>query len=253
VNYLAHFHIATQLLTPTLPLPEYVVGAALPDLLPLAERRVRLRPAQVASAETDTRFEAALAAGVLAHLVTDAAFHKTAAFASAQAEVSRLLAEAAFVGMRIRRFFVAHVLTEIALDAAMLRAELFLADRFYDAFAAADFELTRHWTESVTQRPVPDLTFVLARFQKFQYLREYAGDGGVATGLSNVCRRAGQDTFDGENFGRLVGVVGKVVRVLPDFVPAIFSETAAGILHGGVEHGLYHNNAADEVITWRTE
>ena len=235
-----------QLLTLATPIPAYVLGTALPDLLPQAERRVRLRPERLLS---ETEAQAALRAGVLVHLATDAAFHKTSAFAAAQAEISQLLADAGFAGMRVRRFFVAHVLTEIALDAALLRADLSIADRFYDAFSAADFEMTQCWTELVTGRPLPGLTSVLTRFGEFQYLREYVTDAGVATGLSNVCRRAGQDTFEGDNFGRLVGVAGAGVTILPAFIPALLSETTAGILHGRGEYSLHHTSAAGEGIT----
>ena len=235
MNFLAHHVIATQYLTPGEPLSAYVLGTVLPDLLPLAERRVRLRPERLQAGREP---ESALAAGVLVHLATDAAFHKTASFAEAQAAVGELLTGAGFAGMRVRRFFVAHVLTEIALDAALLRADAKLADRFYDAFAAADFEATRRWTEAVTGRALPNLPAVLTRFAEFQYLREYTNDSGIATGLSNVCRRAGQNTFEGENFSRLVLVAGAAAALLPAFVPAIFAETAAGMLQSGGEYAV---------------
>lgn len=235
MNFLAHYEIATRFLTSKQPFSAYVLGTALPDLLPLAESRVRLRPAQIASAEARTEFEAALAGGVSVHLATDAAFHKTAAFTEAQAEVNDLLADAGFDGMRVRRFFVAHVLTEMALDAALLRADSALADRFYSAFTAADFDGATRWTEAATGKSLPHLPQVLTRFANSQYLRHYAEDGGVATGLSNLCRRAGQDTFEGENFARLVGVVKQTAARLPQFVPALLSETAAGILLGRQE------------------
>ena len=74
MNFLAHYVIATRFLTPQEPIPAYVVGTALPDLLPGAAERVRLRPAQVAQRASRTEFEAALSAGVWVHLATDAAF-----------------------------------------------------------------------------------------------------------------------------------------------------------------------------------
>ena len=239
MNFFAHYVIATRFLTPKKPRSAYVVGTALPDLLPLAERRARLRLGQVAAAEAQTSFEAALAAGVSAHLVADMAFHKAAAFAEMQAEVGGLLADAGFKGMRVRRFFVAHVLTEMALDAALLRADPMLASRFYGLFAAADFDEATRWTEAVTGKALPDLPAVLLRFADSQYLRHYAEDAGVATGLSNLCRRAGQDTFEGGNFARLVSVVGQAAVRLSHFASALLSETAAGILDARGEHGLH--------------
>ncbi len=243
MNFLAHYVIAMQFLTPAQPLSAYVLGTALPDLLPLAERRVRLRPAQVASAKTQSACETALAAGVFVHLATDAVFHKTTAFSSAQAVVGDLLADTAFVGMRVRRFFVAHVLTELVLDAVLLRADPALADRFYSAFAEADFDAAARWAEAVAGKALPHLPAVLSRFAEAQYLRHYAEDEGVATGLSNLCRRAGQDTFEGENFARLAGVIKEAAEQMPKFVPALMAETAAGILESYGEHGSYLNQA----------
>ncbi len=211
------------------PSPAYAVGTALPDLLPLAEHRVRFRSTQLMAG---TGFEAALRAGVSAHLASDTAFHKTAAFGEASAEVGRMLAETAFDGIRVRKFFVAHVLTELVLDALLLREDPALADRFYGAFNAADFAETTRWTEAVTDRALPRLPAVLTRFGSSQYLREYIADEGVATGLSNTCRRARQDGFEGANFDRLVRVVSEAATRLPEYIPRMLSETAAGIRAG---------------------
>ena len=229
MNFLAHFVIATRFLTPQEPLSAYVVGTALPDLLPLAAERVRLRPAQVEQRAARTEFEGALSAGISVHLATDAAFHKTAAFAEVQSEVSELLAETAFDGIRVRRFFAVHVLAEMVLDAVLLRVEPALADDFYAEFAAADRAAVMHRAEAVTGKPLPNLPGVLMRFARSGYLRGYAEDDDVATGFSNLCRREGQDTFEGDNFTRLVHVVSQTAARLPPYVPALLSETAAGI------------------------
>lgn len=244
MNFLAHYIIAIRFLESVEPLPAHVVGTALPDLLPLAAARVRLRPAQIERFTARTEFEAALGAGVSVHLATDAAFHKSAAFADAQAQTSELLAEVVFDGIRVRRFFAAHVLTEMVLDAVLLRAEPALADKFYAAFAAADGAATTQWAEAVTGKPLPNLPGVLTRFARSGYLRGYAENAGVATGFSNLCRRAGQDTFDGENFSRLVGVVREVAALLPRYVPALLLETAAGILTSRQEERGAAVNAA---------
>ncbi|MGI4791959.1 MAG: hypothetical protein ACRYFS_24315 [Janthinobacterium lividum] len=250
MNFLAHYLLATRYLTPSKPLSAYVVGTALPDLLPLASGRVRLRPAQIERINPRTELEAALSAGVSVHLATDAAFHKSPAFGEAQAEVGQMLAEAAFDGIRVRRFFVAHVLTEIALDAVLLRTDPSIADDFYAAFASTDFEAVTHWTEAVTGEPLPTLAAVLARFARSEYLRQYQSDEGVASGLSQLCRRARQDTFDHANFTRLVSVVKHAMSRLPEFVPALFSETAALIFSAKQEDA---NTAANAGFILKTK
>lgn len=225
MNFLAHHVLATRILSPADPLPMYVVGSALPDLLPLAARHIRLRPALIERQPAPTAEEAALRAGVLVHLATDAAFHKTPAFAAAQAEVGHILDRAAFEGIRVRRFFVAHVLTELALDAVLLRRDSTVANDFYTTFAAADRAGVTRWMETAAGQPLPDLTAVLTRFARSRYLYQYGEDEGVATGLSRLCTRARQDTFEGENYARLVAAVGQTVAALAGQAEALLGET----------------------------
>ncbi len=229
MNFLAHYILAARFLAPTLPLPLYVVGTALPDLLPLASPRSRLRPAPVARQPSVTAGDAALRAGVLVHLATDAAFHKTSAFGEAQAIVTDILRQTPFDGIRVRRFFVSHVLTELVLDALLLRADASIVNDFYAAFAAAAPDTITRWTETTLGIPLPDLPVVLTRFARSRYLYTYAEDEGVATGLSRVCARARQDTFEGENYTRLVEVVSKTTAALTGCREALLAETAAAL------------------------
>ena len=229
MNFLAHYVVATRFLSPPTPLPPYVVGSTLPDLLPLAAGRVRLRPALVERQPARATEEQALRAGILVHLATDAAFHKTPAFAEAQAEVGRILAQTTFEGIRVRRFFLAHVLTELALDAVLLRSDPTVADDFYAAFAAANRAVITRWTETAVGQPLPDLPAVLTRFARSQYLYQYREDEGVATGLSRLCARARQDTFEGKNYTRLVVVVGQTVAALEGRAEGLLAETAEAL------------------------
>lgn len=223
MNFLAHFVVATRgRISP----PAYVLGNALPDLLPLAAHRARFRPVSLALAPAANAVEAALRAGVLTHLRTDAAFHKAPTFAQAQADMKALLRDAGFVGMRLRPFFLAHVLAELALDAALLRAEPGLADAFYADFDAADFPHATRWTETTLQLPLPDLPGVLTRFGRSRYLARYTDDAGVADGLTALCARARQDTFEGANFTRLTILVAEAVPRMGVLAPALLAETA---------------------------
>ncbi len=229
MNFLAHYVLATRFLSPPPSLSAYVVGNALPDLLPLAAGRIRLRPALVERQSAGTDEEAALRAGVLIHLATDAAFHKTRAFAEAQAEVSQILAQTAFDGIRVRRFFLAHILVELALDAVLLRGDATIADGFYEAVLAAEFADITRWTETTVGQPLPKLPAVMVRFEQSRYLVHYQEDKGVATGLSRLCGRARQDMFEGENYAKLVAVVRQTVVMLDGRAQAMMTETAGAL------------------------
>lgn len=223
MNFLAHFVVAARRAPPA-----FVVGNALPDLLPLAAPRLRLRPAALSQASDGD----GLRAGVLTHLAADAAFHKTTAFADAQAEIRVLLAEAGFVGIRVRAFFLSHILVELALDAALLRADLSLADDFYADFGGADFAAVARWTETAVGVPLPHLPAVLSRFAGSRYLFGYETDGGLAEGIHRLCVRARQDGFDGENWERLERLAGKSVAAVARRQAELIGETAAGMRQG---------------------
>ncbi len=94
-----------------------------------------------------------------------------------------------FDGIRVRRFFLAHVLAELALDAVLLRADPTVADGFYAAFADADFARRHALDGNAVGKSLPELPGVLTRFARSRYLYSYAEDEGVATGLSRVCAR----------------------------------------------------------------
>lgn len=237
MNFLAHHVVATRKWPAPTPLASYVVGIALPDLLPLAG--ARLRPALTGPEQAGGIEDAALRRGVLVHLATDAAFHKAASFAEAQAEVGATLARSAFEGIRVRRFFVAHVLVELVLDAVLLRDTPSLADDFYEAFAAADYLQVTRWAEGAVGRTLPDLPAVLTRFAESRYLGQYRADEGVATGLSRVCARARQDTFEGANHARLVKVVGEAVAAVEQRARAMLEETGATLSAPAVCGGNY--------------
>ncbi len=225
MNFLAHYYAATRLQAAVTPLPAYTVGTALPDLLPLAAPRTRLRLPLLGQYSVTTA-DSALTVGVLSHLNADTAFHKSPAFAEAQVQASRLLKQTEFVGIRVRRFFVAHILVELALDAALLRSDPALGEEFYAAFGAADFGGIARWTENAVSRPLPELPHVLERFADARYLLHYHSNDGVAEGLSHLCARARQDGFTGENFTRLSHVVGETVSSLYPKVAALLSEAA---------------------------
>ena len=199
------------------------MGNALPDLLPLAAPRVRLRLPVGTQRRDLTAMEGEIARGVELHLTADAAFHKRDAFAQATAHVKLLIAQAGFEGVRVRAFFLAHVLTEMALDAHLLRMRPELADWYYGHLEAADARAVTDWAQQATGRALPLLPQVLMRFGERQYLRHYATDAGVTEGVNRLCARARQEQFTGKNETRLVRLTGQVVGRMADYGSALLA------------------------------
>ena len=230
MNFLAHFCVAARAEPLLASHPSYVAGTALPDLMPLAAPRARLRLLNAEKALTLTPDDFALREGVLAHLAADAAWHKTRAFAQAQAKVSQRIENAGF-SHRVRRFFLAHILVELALDAALLRRDPALGEDFYAAFSAANGQAITRWAEVAVARPLPALPMVLERFAASRYLLQYQTDEGVATGLSHLCIRARQNSFEDENYARLTKLVAETVQALTSEADALLGETQAGMAY----------------------
>lgn len=224
MNFLAHYLLATQYFPPVEPVSLYIVGNALPDLLPLASARLSMTALRESPHPISDN--GALTQGATIHLLTDAAFHRLGTFRGVQEEISSLISEARFTDIRVRRFFFAHILTELALDSALLRHDRQLAEGFYSAFKPPEITAAAKWSENTLRREIPTLPFVLARFERSRYLNLYMDNAGVAEGLNRLCARAKQDTFEGANAERLIDLAGRAISAVSVNANVLMDETA---------------------------
>src|SRR5262245_12271962 len=132
VNYLAHGfrHVGD---------PWFVAGTALPDWLRVLDRRARA-PAGVAAARTgdaDARV-ASLARGVVRHHDDDRRFHGSAAFTETRRAVADDLRAVLRASDGHRAWFVAHLVVEVQLDAAIEAAWPGSVAAYYAALSTLD-------------------------------------------------------------------------------------------------------------------
>jgi hypothetical protein len=115
MNFLLHRHLAAR----DLGSAEAGLGAMLPDLWRMVDRRVRARSLDgLDDAHTPRRD---LLAGVDHHLAVDRWFHRDALFADGEREAVRRLQQANVSARRITLF--GHMLWEMCLDGALVRRE----------------------------------------------------------------------------------------------------------------------------------
>jgi hypothetical protein len=117
VNFLFHHHLALR----DLGAPEAAIGAMLPDLWRMADRRVRPAVTGIGNGNGNDAGAASLArvlAGIEHHLVADKWFHRDAVFLDGEQRCVVRLREIAAEVPRIDLF--AHVLWELCLDGALL-------------------------------------------------------------------------------------------------------------------------------------
>jgi hypothetical protein len=121
--------------------PDGRLGAMIPDLLSLFDRK--LRPMKLLrSAVNGEREPGSLGAGVRFHFYVDSAFHRSDLFReSADLIREGLLAASQTPGLK--RFAVAHVLTELFLDHLLILEKSTRLIDFYSALARGRSEASR--------------------------------------------------------------------------------------------------------------
>lgn len=186
MNYLAHGFRHVQD-------PWLLAGTALPDWMRVVARRARA-PADVAAArapDPDPRI-ASLARGVVTHHADDRRFHGSASFTETRRAVSAELRSVLRESDGHRPWFVAHLVVEVQLDAAIEATSPGSVDAYYASLG----RLPPDEVERTAAALVPSGTAGLARlvraFLSERFLGEYGDSAAIVRRLDRVVRRARQ-------------------------------------------------------------
>jgi hypothetical protein len=155
--------------------PVFAVSTGLPDMLSVADRKVRLRSRRMEPfRETASPFDAEVAAGALQHLEDDAWFHKTRAFLETSAELTRLFRETIGVGDGMRCSFLGHIVTELQLDGVLAERYPALLDQYYELMGEADAVAIQDCVNRMAAKQTERLAILIPKFHQEQFLRDYA-------------------------------------------------------------------------------
>lgn len=187
MNYFAHA-------LPFLDQPYYVAGTAVPDMLMVVDRRVRIRSKHVAAfVDTDDPTVCAVARGMAQHFRDDAVFHDTRAFAELSlalaASSSRSLGNPSGMGPR----FLGHLLVELLLDAELIAEQPDQLDTFYRVMESIDAAAVEAAVNQMAPRPTQRLAPMFARVCQSRFLSDYLDDGRLWTRLNQIMHRVGLD------------------------------------------------------------
>jgi hypothetical protein len=184
MNYLAHSLFSHDD-------PYFLAGTSAPDWLAAADRRVRLRAKRVEGFLDDADpVAAAVAGGALQHLRDDARFHANGAFAELtwqlSVQVRRVLDNQGFGAN-----FLAHLLVEVLLDAALTAEEPVRVERYYRTLESVDPQRIEAAVNRMTARPTRRLAPFIRLFLDQRILWDYLEDGKLMRRLNQVMRRVG--------------------------------------------------------------
>ncbi len=183
VNYFAH-GIAH------LDRPYFLAGTAAPDWLSVADRSVRLRPRYVrpfADGAGDPRAE--FAAGVLQHMEDDDRFHRLPAFYDVSGELLLLFRRLLHPHDGFRPGFLAHIVTELLMDAVLIDRRPELLRAYYTALDSVDPHLVQQCVNEMAKNQTQRLAGLLPLFTREAFLWDYLESERLLYRLNQVMRR----------------------------------------------------------------
>lgn len=181
VNYLSHGRDLVDE-------PWGLAGAALPDWLGVVHRRSRVDRARAEELALRDDGVGALARGALRHLEEDRWFHSTPAFHEVTGELTRRL-RAKYPGTKLRASFLAHVLMEMLLDAALDARGEVTFERYYGSLEQLELARVAAAAEAIVGAPLPRFIPLVELFLDVRFLCGYREDGPLVQRLEGLCRR----------------------------------------------------------------
>ena len=183
MNYFAHGHRYVDR-------PYLLVGTAIPDLLSVSDRRVRMRTRNVAPfCEDDDPIQAEIASGVLQHLHDDQWFHGTRGFAEVTAEIGRAYRDVLDSDDDFRPGFLGHITTELILDGVLIEDDPSLLDAYYDAFLQVNPIRVQSAVNRMARDSAENLAQFVPLFVREEFLRDYREPRRMLFRLNQVMRR----------------------------------------------------------------
>lgn len=223
MNYLSHYFYNREL-DPQKRRHDFHVGVAIPDILSAYSRRVKVDWPLVEELKKQQGAGQEFFLGVDNHEEADRVFHTGELFKDQCDRLKGALKKAGFKGMRVRSWFLAHILFEIILDAKIMALEPDLTEQFYHHFQEVSASAVSEWTQRCAPDCRADFEDSFQFFRERQFLYEYKRIDGLAEAINRVAKRARQHSFEGDNRRRLRAVIESAYEELT--VPAKLSDFA---------------------------
>lgn len=220
MNFLSHFYFESESSS-----AEQVMGAVLPDLLKIAEKKMHLFPEKTPALFQDNIYDKALLNGWIRHLDVDKKFHSSLFFQTHTNGLKPLI-QKAIVSTPIRPSFLAHIGLELLLDRLLLTNNWIHENDFYSALANCPEAHTAHFLEKAGQEDQSVFFRFLELFVKERYLGSYRHMGDVSFALNQICKRLWPYTFSSQQKNALTDALYQYEALLSDEFSSIFKEIA---------------------------
>ena len=172
--------------------PYLAVASGVPDMLVVVDRRVRLRSKHVLPfVHSADPVQAAVARGMLQHFRDDRVFHETPAFVELNLAFSAEIRDVLGGDSTMRPRFLAHLLVEVLLDAALAAEHPDLLAAYYRALDTVDADRLQQAVNRMAPRPTDRLAAMVRAVGRERFLYDYLEDVTLLVRLNQVMRRVG--------------------------------------------------------------
>ncbi len=204
MNYFAHAR-------PFLDDPYFAAGTAVPDMLMVVDRglKVRSKHARPFMDDADS-IMSAVAGGVHQHLLDDHCFHKTAAFAETSLGLTLTFRDAFGDTSGLRPRFLGHLMTELLLDAAIIEEDPRQLERYYVVMESVDAGAVQAAVNCMAPRPTERLSPMISGVCRERFLWDYLNDAKLTVRVNQIMRRVGLDPVPA-SFEQLLGEARRLV------------------------------------------
>lgn len=177
--------------------PYFLAGTAMPDLLSVCDRKVRLRSRLVQPfaqpnpevAEPHAHDSTEFASGVLQHLHDDQWFHATPGFYTVTGLLAREFREFLDGEESVRPGFLGHIVTELLLDRSLMQRHPEALQKYYRVMAAVDGDRVQGWVNRMARKTTQTLAEWMSRFASERFLVDYLELPRMLHRLNQVLRR----------------------------------------------------------------
>ena len=236
MNFLLHHHLAAR----DLGTPPAAVGAMLPDLWRMADRKVRAvpHPEELSDGDKGSAGVGDVLAGIEHHLHADRWFHAAAVFRSGEELTLTRLREARVEVPRIGLF--AHILWELCLDGELVRrvGTAAITDALRAGFAevaegAADRAVELHHFSRRARSPEERAVFdhrmrrIFEELARGPWIDGYQYGSGIAARIEGVRTHLGLTPMDPDGHARLGAVADTLLTQAKAAVDEILATSFA--------------------------
>lgn len=187
MNYFAHAR-------PFLDDPYFAAGTAVPDMLAVVDRSLKIRVKHAKPFVEDPEpITVAVAGGVCQHLRDDRHFHKSAVFAEISLALTLKFRDALGDTASLRPRFLGHLMTELLLDAALIDDDPDMLERYYEVMESVDAGAVQAAVNRMAPRPTERLSPMISGVCRERFLWDYLNNAKLTFRVNQIMRRVGLD------------------------------------------------------------